>query len=82
MTNSFIYPPTAGQDATEAFFSLHRHEVLLRPQYKRLQVGVIADEEEEIPPPVPGSLSNVPYAEPGWLNTGFKSPYYKQVRII
>ncbi|KAJ7066020.1 acyl-CoA dehydrogenase/oxidase [Mycena amicta] len=30
---------TAGQDATEAFFGLHRHEVLLQPQYARLQIA-------------------------------------------
>ena len=70
---------TAGQDATEAFFGLHRHEVLLRPQYKRLQVGVIKDEVEQVKAPVPGSLSKVPYAEPTWLSEGFHSPYYKQV---
>ncbi|PAV16666.1 hypothetical protein PNOK_0828600 [Pyrrhoderma noxium] len=68
----------AGQDATEAFFGLHRHEVLLRPQYKRLQVGVIKDEVEQVKAPVPGSLSKVPYAEPTWLSEGFHSPYYKQ----
>lgn len=73
---------TAGQDATDAFFGLHRHEVLLRPQYKRLQIGVIKDEEEKIKAPVPGSLSKVPYAEPTWLNDGFHSPYYKKVSIL
>lgn len=26
--------------------------------------------------PTPGALSPVPYAEPGWLSEGFKSPYY------
>ena len=77
---SFSSFNTAGQDATEAFFGLHRHEVLLRPQYKRLQVGVIKDEVEQVKAPVPGSLSKVPYAEPTWLSEGFHSPYYKQVR--
>ena len=74
-----LYLP-AGQDATEAFFGLHRHEVLLRPQYQRLQIGVIVDDEEQIPPRIAGSLSQVPYAEPTWLSDGFHSPYYKEVR--
>ncbi|KAF8894305.1 peroxisomal acyl-CoA-dehydrogenase [Mucidula mucida] len=66
----------AGKDTTETFFGLHRHEVLLRPQYARLQIGVVAGEEEMIKPPVPGDLSKVPYGEPTWLSDGFKSPYY------
>ncbi|KAJ6619673.1 acyl-CoA dehydrogenase [Mycena sp. CBHHK59/15] len=66
----------AGQDATEAFFGLHRHEVLLKPQYARLQIGVVAGEEPQIFPRAIGALSQVPYAEPTWLNAGFHSPYY------
>ena len=69
---------TAGQDATDAFFGLHRHEVLLRPQYARLQVGSIEGEEETIKAPVPGELSTVPYAEPTWLSEGYYSPFYTQ----
>ncbi|KAH8109588.1 acyl-CoA dehydrogenase NM domain-like protein [Phellopilus nigrolimitatus] len=68
----------AGQDATEAFFSLHRHEVLLRPQYKRLQLGVVEGEEEQIKASQLGAISKVPYAEPTWLNESFHSPYYKK----
>ncbi|KAF7982326.1 hypothetical protein HWV62_29026 [Athelia sp. TMB] len=68
----------AGQDATDAFFGLHRHEVLLRPQYARLQVGSIEGEEETIKAPVPGELSTVPYAEPTWLADGYFSPFYTQ----
>ncbi|KAL5485690.1 hypothetical protein ACEPAI_6731 [Sanghuangporus weigelae] len=71
-------PEIAGQDATEAFFGLHRHEVLLRPQYKRLQIGVIDGEEEQIKSLQAGSLSKVPYAEPAWLSEGYHSPYYKK----
>ncbi|THH01600.1 hypothetical protein EW026_g1127 [Hermanssonia centrifuga] len=37
-----------GQDVTEAFYALHRHEVLQRPQYQRLQIGTIKDEESVI----------------------------------
>ncbi|KAK2462284.1 hypothetical protein APHAL10511_005590 [Amanita phalloides] len=66
----------AGQDATDVFFGLHRHEVLLRPQYARLQIGKIAGEDEQIKPPVPGELSKVPYAEPTWLSPGYLNPYY------
>ena len=69
----------AGQDATEAFFSLHLSEVLQRPQYQRLQVGVI-EEEQVVRPRVAGDLSKVPYGEPTWLTPGFKSPYFKEVR--
>ncbi|KAJ7494660.1 acyl-CoA dehydrogenase NM domain-like protein [Mycena galericulata] len=68
----------AGQDATEAFFALHRLEVLEKPQYKRLQIGVIQGETSVIKPLDPGQISNVPYAEPSWLVEGFHSPYYTE----
>ncbi|KAI0322547.1 acyl-CoA dehydrogenase NM domain-like protein [Amylostereum chailletii] len=68
----------AGQDATEAFYGLHRHEVLQRPQYARLQIGVIGDEQAIISGRVPGAISKVPYAEPTWLSEGYHSPYYKE----
>ena len=57
----------AGQDATDVFFSLHRHEVLLQPQYARLQIGTIEGEEEQIKAPQPGELSRMPYGEAPWL---------------
>ncbi|KAJ7650358.1 acyl-CoA dehydrogenase [Roridomyces roridus] len=66
----------AGQDATEAFYGLHRMEVLLKPQYSRLQIGVIAGEEPQIVPRAIGALSTVPYAEPTWLTPGYHSPYF------
>ena len=66
----------AGKDATQAFFGLHRHEVLLKPQYKRLQIGTVLGQTEQIKAPVPGELSKVPYAEPTWLSPGYYSPYY------
>ncbi len=50
-----------GKDCTELFYSLHRSEVLLRPQYARLQVGVIKGQAEKFRPLPPGSLSPVPY---------------------
>ncbi|KAG6865903.1 hypothetical protein C0991_010736 [Blastosporella zonata] len=46
-----------GQDATEAFYGLHRHEVLERPQFKRLQIGVIAGEESKLHGRIPGEIS-------------------------
>ncbi|KIO03066.1 hypothetical protein M404DRAFT_1001690 [Pisolithus tinctorius Marx 270] len=66
----------AGKDATAAFFGLHRHEVLLRSQYARLQIGSIRGQEEHIKSPEPGAISHVPYAEATWLTPGFHSPYY------
>ncbi|KAJ7931447.1 acyl-CoA dehydrogenase NM domain-like protein [Mycena leptocephala] len=68
----------AGQDATEAFYSLHRSEVLEKPQYQRLQIGVIQGEKSVIIAPTPGQISKVPYAEPSWLVDGFHSPYYSE----
>jgi prepilin-type processing-associated H-X9-DG protein len=68
----------AGNDATQAFFGLHRHEILLKPQYARLQIGKIRSQEEVIKALAPGELSAVPYAEPSWLAEGFYSPYYTQ----
>ncbi|KAF8273260.1 acyl-CoA dehydrogenase NM domain-like protein [Lactarius quietus] len=67
----------AGQDATEAFYSLHRHEVLERPQYQRLQIGYIDGETPSVGGGV-GQISKVPYAEPTWLVEGYHSPYYKE----
>jgi len=66
----------AGKDATGPFFGLHRHEVLLRPQFKRLQIGTVAGQTEQVKAPVSGDLSKVPYAEPTWLSKGYFSPYY------
>jgi hypothetical protein len=70
----------AGKDATDAFYGLHRHEVLQRPQYARLQIGTLAGATPQLYSLVPGALSAVPYAEPAWLAKGFHSPYYKDVR--
>lgn len=70
---------TAGQDATDSFYSLHRHEVLEQSQYKRLKVGTIAGEQSVIRWRVPGSISKVPYAEPTWLSDGYHSPYFSDV---
>ncbi len=69
----------AGQDATDAFYGLHRHEVLERPQYQRLQIGYIDGETPSLHGRIQGQISKVPYAEPTWLAEGYHSPYYKEV---
>jgi hypothetical protein len=71
-------PPahTAGKDSTQAFYGLHRHEVLLRPQYARLQIGTLRGAAPAVRPLAPDALSEVPFAEPAWLSKGFHSPYY------
>jgi hypothetical protein len=62
--------------ATDAFFGLHRHEVLLTPRYARLQIGTVKGQKELIKPPVFGAISQVPYAEPNWLTKGYHSAYF------
>ncbi|KAF8305920.1 peroxisomal acyl-CoA-dehydrogenase [Clavulina sp. PMI_390] len=66
----------AGKDATNAFFGLHRQEVLATPRYARLQVGTIANQKSLLKTPQYGDLSEIPYAEPSWLTKGYHSPYY------
>lgn len=66
----------AGKDATAIFFGLHRHEVLLKPQYQRLRIGQIEGEKQKIKAPAPGDLSRVPYGEPTWLTPAYSSAYY------
>ncbi len=70
----------AGQDVTEAFYGLHLHEVLLRPQYQRLQIGLIEGEEPQLHGNLTGEVSKVPYAEPSWLSEGYHSAYFKEVK--
>jgi len=67
----------AGKDATQAFFGLHRYEVLLRPQYARLQIGTVAGEDPVVKSLAADEPSRVPYAEPSWLSAGYFSPYFK-----
>ena len=66
----------AGQDATTAFYNLHRQEVL--DKYQELCIGTIEGEKSEVIVGKPGDLSPVPYAEPLWLRPQFKSPYFKE----
>ena len=59
----------------KAFYSLHRHEVI--EQYgPKLSLGTITNETPEVHNPSLGSLSPVPHAEPLWLTTHYKSPYF------
>ncbi|GJE96594.1 acyl-CoA dehydrogenase [Phanerochaete sordida] len=76
--HAFLDEDIAGQDATEAFYGLHLHEVLERPQYQRLQLGVVAGEQPQIYGKLAGANSDVPYAEPSWLSEGYYSPYFKE----
>ena len=69
-----VLQQVAGQDATTAFFNLHRYEVLQK--YENLCIGTIEGETPEVINPQPGDLSTVPYAEPLWLAPVFKSPYF------
>ncbi|KIW72249.1 hypothetical protein PV04_00457 [Phialophora macrospora] len=71
---NFVLEQIAGQDATTAFYNLHRHEVLQK--YANLCIGTIEGEKPEVIDRQPGDLSTVPYAEPVWLTPQFKSPYY------
>lgn len=71
-----VLQQVAGQDATIAFYNLHRQEVLLK--YADLQIGVVEGEKPEVIEMHPGDLSQVPYGEPLWLTPAFKSPYYKE----
>lgn len=55
--------------------------MLERPQYRRLQIGLIQGEHAKIFPTINnGEISKVPYAEPTWLTEGYYSPYFTQVR--
>ena len=71
---SVVLQQIAGTDATSAFYNLHRHEVLQK--YSSLYIGTIEGETPQVVETQSGDLSQVPYAEPLWLNPTFKNPYY------
>lgn len=73
---SVVLRQVAGQDATEAFYNLHRQEVL--EQYSDLCIGTVQGETPEVIDSKPGDLSQVPYSEPTWLSPPYKTPYYKE----
>ncbi|KAH8811698.1 acyl-CoA dehydrogenase/oxidase [Xylogone sp. PMI_703] len=70
----FVLKQVAGTDATEAFYNLHRQEVLQK--YADLCIGTVEGEKPQIIEQKIGDLSVVPYGEPAWLTSEFKSPYY------
>lgn len=72
----FYDEEVAGQECTEVFYGLHTHDILLKPQYKRLIIGKIEGEEPIVKKPEAGAPSKVPYAEPMWLTPNYYSPYY------
>lgn len=59
-----VLKEVAGTDASQAFFSLHRSEVLKKA--KRYVVGSIRDAKPEYILPIDGALSVVPFGEPSW----------------
>ena len=71
-----VLKQVAGTDATEAFYNLHRQEVLQK--YESLCIGSIEGEKSKVIQQNTGDLSVVPYGEPTWLTPQFKSPYYKE----
>lgn len=66
----------AGKDATEAFYNLHRQEVIQK--FQNLCIGTIEGEKPKVLEQLPGENSLVPYAEPTWLTKPFQSPYYNE----
>ena len=73
---SVVLRQVAGQDATDAFYNLHRQEIIQK--FSTLCLGTIEGEKPEVIEQHPGDLSPVPYAEPLWLIPQFKNPYYKE----
>ena len=71
-----VLQQVAGQDATAAFYNLHRQEVLNK--YETLCIGTVEGEKPEVIVQRPGDLCPVPYAEPLWLRPEFYSPYYNE----
>eukprot|EP00301_Raphidiophrys_heterophryoidea_P011592 c17733_g1_i1.p1 GENE.c17733_g1_i1~~c17733_g1_i1.p1 ORF type:complete len:531 (+),score=158.27 c17733_g1_i1:43-1593(+) len=69
----------AGKDATEAFYSFHRMDVL-RKYAPRLQIGVIASRPIPREPQL-GDMSTVPYSE-SELGQGMRSPFYKKSHAV
>lgn len=71
---NIVITQVAGQDATQAFYNLHRHEILTK--YADLYIGDVEGEKPEVIEQKAGELSQVPYAEPLWLQPQFTSPYF------
>lgn len=72
----------AGQDCTDVFYGLHRHEVIEKFG-PRLIVGRIegaGEKTEENSVPNYAQLSKVPYGEPSYFQ-GFRSPYLNESHV-
>eukprot|EP01117_Protostelium_nocturnum_P008995 TRINITY_DN3230_c0_g1_i1.p1 TRINITY_DN3230_c0_g1~~TRINITY_DN3230_c0_g1_i1.p1 ORF type:complete len:518 (-),score=200.74 TRINITY_DN3230_c0_g1_i1:159-1712(-) len=69
-------PEVAGQECTDLFYQLHRHEVL--EKYKRYIIGSIEGGQKFVVEKLAGEISTVPFAEPTWLQPSFSSPYYNE----
>jgi len=66
----------AGKDATEAFFDLHRNDVLLK--YDRLVIGKLNESHDPVDSVDLGQISRVPYSEGTIWRPGWGSPYYNE----
>ncbi|ORY49046.1 acyl-CoA dehydrogenase NM domain-like protein [Rhizoclosmatium globosum] len=67
----------AGKDATEEFYSLHRHAILQK--FSKFAIGSVTGEKPKIQQDL-GSMSKVPYAESSfWM--GSKTPYYNESHV-
>ncbi|KAJ3416853.1 hypothetical protein HDV05_008438 [Chytridiales sp. JEL 0842] len=69
----------AGKDATEAFYGLHRQEILIKYMPK-LMIGNIAGEKSTIRVMQIGDYSRVPYAESAFLQNR-PSPFYNKTHV-
>jgi len=77
---SQVFDEYAGQDATEVFYSLHKHEIITGKFGPRLMVGSIKGETSKIAAANKWSdLSTVPFGETPHFQRGFKpTPYYNE----
>lgn len=66
----------AGEDCTDVFYGLHKHEVLTK-YGPRLLVGRMEGTGEREHITTRGELSRVPYCEPSFFQGAF-SPYYQE----
>jgi cytochrome b involved in lipid metabolism len=57
-----VLKQVGGTDATDAFYNLHRQEVLQK--YSNLCIGTVDGEKSKVIEQNPGDLSVIPYGEP------------------
>ncbi|KAI9099326.1 acyl-CoA dehydrogenase/oxidase [Phlyctochytrium arcticum] len=69
----------AGQDATEQFYGLHRHDVMEKFG-PRFIIGQVSGEKPTLELTASGTISKVPYAESGFWQ-GRPSPFYTESHI-